>query len=46
MNFSNVKSKLDSYLKNGADQVVIQALRPDGLAGPDWVALEALAPVS
>ena len=40
----DVKSKLDSYLKNGADQVVIQALRPDGLAGPDWNALEALAP--
>lgn len=39
-----IKAKLDSYLENGADQVVIQALRPDGQAGPDWTALEALAP--
>ena len=40
---SAINSKLQQYLDNGADQVVIQALRADGKPGPDYNALEALA---
>jgi len=39
-----IKAKLQEYFDAGADQVVIQALRTDGQPGPDWGALEALAP--
>ena len=38
-----IDEKLDKYFENGADQVVIQPIRPDGQPGPDWAALEALA---
>jgi hypothetical protein len=34
---------LRAYFDKGADQVVIQPLRPDGETDPDWKALEALA---
>jgi alkanesulfonate monooxygenase SsuD/methylene tetrahydromethanopterin reductase-like flavin-dependent oxidoreductase (luciferase family) len=34
---------LSKYLENGADQVVIQPIRPDGQPGIHWEALEALA---
>jgi len=37
-----IKVKLRPYFDHGADQVVIQPLRPDGAPGPDWAALEAL----
>ena len=39
-----IKAKLQQYFDGGATQVVIQALRADGQAGPDWDALEAFAP--
>lgn len=39
-----IKARLNEYFDKGADQVVIQAVRPDGQPGPDWDALEALAP--
>ena len=39
-----IKAGLEEYFDKGADQVVIQAIRPDGEPGPDWHALEALAP--
>ncbi|MEC9248710.1 MAG: TIGR03620 family F420-dependent LLM class oxidoreductase [Pseudomonadota bacterium] len=39
---ASVKSKLVRYLENGADQVVVQALRTDGKPGPDYSALESL----
>ncbi len=39
-----IKAGLKEYFDKGADQVVIQAIRPDGEPGPDWDALEALAP--
>ncbi|HCU89396.1 MAG TPA: LLM class F420-dependent oxidoreductase [Gammaproteobacteria bacterium] len=39
-----IKEKLQQYFDGGADQVVIQPLRVDGQAGPDWEALEAFAP--
>jgi probable F420-dependent oxidoreductase len=38
-----LKGKLRAYFQQGASQVVIQALRPDGQPGPDWTALEVLA---
>jgi len=38
-----LRRKLQAYFDQGADQVVIQALRSDGAPGPDWAALEALA---
>jgi probable F420-dependent oxidoreductase len=38
-----IDEKLNGYFDNGADQVVIQPIRPDGQPGPDWAALEALA---
>ena len=37
-----VKAKLNQYLENGADQVVIQALRADGKPGADYEALASL----
>lgn len=39
-----IQSKLQAHLDGGAGQVVIQPIRPDGQPGPDWNALEALAP--
>jgi alkanesulfonate monooxygenase SsuD/methylene tetrahydromethanopterin reductase-like flavin-dependent oxidoreductase (luciferase family) len=41
---ATIKAKLNEYFEHGADQVVIQPIRPDGQPGPDWAALEALAP--
>jgi probable F420-dependent oxidoreductase len=38
-----LKHKLRAYFQQGANQVVIQALRTDGQPGPDWTALQALA---
>ncbi|MDC1127585.1 TIGR03620 family F420-dependent LLM class oxidoreductase [Gammaproteobacteria bacterium] len=38
-----IAETLSKYLENGADQVVIQPIRPDGQPGIDWEALEALA---
>ncbi|MFO1427416.1 MAG: TIGR03620 family F420-dependent LLM class oxidoreductase [Steroidobacteraceae bacterium] len=40
---ATLKQKLRAYFEQGADQLVIQPLRPDGAPGPDWAALEALA---
>lgn len=40
---AQIKAKLKQYFDKGADQVVIQPIRPDGGHGPDWAALEALA---
>ncbi|MDP6182414.1 MAG: TIGR03620 family F420-dependent LLM class oxidoreductase [Gammaproteobacteria bacterium] len=39
-----IRAKLEQYFAEGADQVVIQAIRADGQPGPDWDALAALAP--
>ena len=39
-----IKETLQQYLDNGADQVVIQPIRPDGQPGIDLDALEMLAP--
>ena len=39
-----IKARLAEYFARGADQVVLQPLRPDGQPGPDYKALEALAP--
>ena len=39
-----IKAKLQEHIDQGAGQVVIQPIRPDGEPGPDWDALEALAP--
>jgi probable F420-dependent oxidoreductase len=39
-----VKAKLQAYFDNGADQVVIQPIRPGRSPALDWDALEALAP--
>ncbi len=41
---ATIKAGLERYLAAGADQVVIQPLRADGQPGPDYAALEALAP--
>ena len=41
---ASIKARLNEYFAHGADQVVIQPIRPDGQPGPDWAALEALAP--
>jgi len=40
---ASIKTRLEAYFTHGADQVVIQPIRPDGGPGPDWAALEALA---
>jgi probable F420-dependent oxidoreductase len=39
-----IKAKLQAHIDQGAGQVVIQPIRPDCQPGPDWKALEALAP--
>jgi probable F420-dependent oxidoreductase len=41
-----IKARLQENLDNGANQVVIHTIRPDGQSGPDWDALEALAPAA
>lgn len=41
-----IKAKLQTHLDQGAGQVVVQTIRPDGQPGPDWNALEALAPAA
>lgn len=41
---ARIRAGLEAYFTAGADQVVIQPLRADGQPGPDWAALEALAP--
>lgn len=41
---ASIKARLQRYFDEGADQVVIQPIKPDGSPGPDWAALEALAP--
>ena len=41
---AQIKAKLQEYLDAGADQVVLQPIRPDGEPGPCYDALEALAP--
>lgn len=41
-----IKARLQESLDNGASQVVIHTIRPDGQSGPDWDALEALAPAA
>jgi len=43
-NAEQLQSKLQTHFDNGANQVVLQALKPNGQHGPDWSALEALAP--
>jgi len=40
----DIRAKLQGYFDNGADQVGIQTIRPDGQPGIDWKALEAFAP--
>jgi len=42
----DIKARLQENLDNGADQAVIHTIRPDGQSGPDWNALEALAPAA
>jgi len=39
-----IGQKLQGYFDAGADHVAIQAIRTDGVPGPDWDALEAFAP--
>lgn len=41
---ASIAARLQRYFELGADQVVVQPLKPDGTPGPDWAALEALAP--
>lgn len=41
-----IRQKLGAYFTAGAAHVVIQPLRSDGQPGPDWDALEALAPAA
>jgi probable F420-dependent oxidoreductase len=41
-----IKAKLQAHFDQGANQVAIQPIRPDGQPGPDWDALEALAPAA
>lgn len=38
-----IRDGLQAYVEAGVDQLVIQPLRPDGLPGPDYAALEELA---
>jgi probable F420-dependent oxidoreductase len=40
----DILSRLKAHLDAGATHVGSQSLRPDGAGGPDWNALEALAP--
>ena len=39
-----IQDCIDAHFKAGADQVVIQAFRPDGGLGPDLTALKVLSP--
>ena len=39
-----IQDCIDAHFKAGADQVVIQAFRPDGGLGPDLAALNAFSP--
>ena len=39
-----IQDCIDTHFKAGADQVVIQAFRPDGGLGPDLTALKAFSP--
>ncbi len=39
-----IQDCIDAHFKAGADQVVIQAFRPDGGLGPDLAALKAFSP--
>lgn len=39
-----IQDCIDAHFKAGADQVVIQAFRPDGGLGPDTAALKAFSP--
>lgn len=39
-----IQDCIDAHFKAGADQVVIQAFRPDGGLGPDLTALKAFSP--
>ena len=41
-----IKARLQENFDNGVDQAVIHAIKPDGQPGPDWAALEALAPAA
>lgn len=41
-----IKARMQENLDQGANQVVIQTIRPDGQPGVDWNALEALAPAA
>lgn len=39
-----IRARVDAHFAAGATHVCLQPLRPDGAPGPDWEALEALAP--
>jgi len=39
-----IMSYLEEHFSSGADHVVVQALRPDGMEGTDFSVLQALAP--
>jgi hypothetical protein len=39
-----IRNCIDAHRKAGADQVVLQAFKPDGGAGTDPAALDAFAP--
>jgi len=39
-----IGARIDAHFAAGATHVCIQPVRPDGAPGPDWKALEALAP--
>lgn len=41
-----IKARMQENLDDGANQLVINAIRPDGQPGLDWNALEALAPAA
>ncbi len=41
-----IKARLQENLDDGASHLVINTIRPDGQPGPDWDALEALAPAA
>ncbi|HEY2735617.1 MAG TPA: hypothetical protein VGI70_16585, partial [Polyangiales bacterium] len=41
-----IRAHIDAHFAAGADHVCIQALRPDGEAGPDLELLQRLAPAS
>ncbi len=41
---AQIQDCIDAHRKAGADQVVLQAFKPDGGAGTDPAALDAFAP--